>query len=206
MLALGRSEPDQLLLRARGGDEQALGDLLILYRNYLKLLARVQIDRRLRTKLDESDVVQDVLLRAHRTFGQFRGQTEAEVLSWLRQILASSLVDVFRHYRGTQRRRLDLERDFQQELDESSRTLDSHLLDQSTPSESLIRRERGVLLANALARLPAGYREAVVLRHLEELTFPEIAVKMGRTVDSVKKLWIRGLARLREDWEGDDGC
>jgi RNA polymerase sigma-70 factor (ECF subfamily) len=69
-----------------------------------------------------------------------------------------------------------------------------------------MRRERGVQLANALARLPADYREAVILRHFEELTFPQIALKMGRTVNSVKKLWIRGLARLREGWEGDDDC
>jgi RNA polymerase sigma-70 factor (ECF subfamily) len=205
MSAIRSADPEQLLLRARDGDEHALGDLLILYRNYLKLLARMQIDRRLRTKLDESDVVQDVLLRAHRTFGQFRGQTEADVLSWLRQILASCLIDVARHFHGTQRRRLELERDFEHELDESSRAIDSRLLDPSTPSNALIRRERGVLLANSLARLPADYREAVILRHLQELTFPQIAVKMGRTVDSVKKLWIRGLARLREDWEGDQG-
>jgi RNA polymerase sigma-70 factor (ECF subfamily) len=204
MLAVRGSKPEQLLRRARAGDEQALGDLLVVYRNYLKLLARVQIDRRLRAKLDESDIVQDALLRAHRAFGQFRGLSEADVLSWLRQILAPCLVDTFRRFHGTQRRRLDLERDFEQSLDESSRALDARIVDPSTPSESLIRRERGVLLANALARLPADYREAVILRHLEELTFPQIAVKMGRTVDSVKKLWIRALARLREDWEGGD--
>jgi RNA polymerase sigma-70 factor (ECF subfamily) len=206
MLALRPSQSAKLLLRARDGDEQALGDLLILYRNYLKLLARVQIDRRLRTKLDESDIAQETLLRAHRTFGQFRGQTEADVLAWLRKILASCLVDVVRHFHGTQQRRLDLERDLENELAASSEVLDSHLLDQASPSDSLIRQERGVLLANALARLPADYREAVILRHLEELSFPEIAVQMGRSVDSVKKLWIRALARLREGWEGGDVC
>jgi RNA polymerase sigma-70 factor (ECF subfamily) len=205
MLAMRPSEPDQLLVRAREGDEQALGDLLVLYRNYLKLLARVQLDRRLRTKVDESDVVQDALLRANRAFGKFRGQSEADVLAWLRQILASCLSEVFRQFHGTQRRRLDLERDLEQELAASSQTLDAQLLDRASPSESLMRRERGVLLANELARLPADYREAVILRHLQGLTFPEIAVKMGRTIDSVKKLWIRALARLREDWEGDNG-
>jgi len=201
MHAVARPDPTQLLLRAREGDEQALGDLLVLYRNYLKLLARVQIDRRLKRKLDASDVVQDALLRAHRAFDRFRGQSEGEVLTWLRRILASCLVDLARQFHGTQRRRLDLERVFEEELDDASRALDARLVDHSTPSEAASRRERGVQLADELARLPAGYREAVVLRHLEGLTFPEIALRMERTVDSVKKLWIRGLAQLRTGME-----
>jgi RNA polymerase sigma-70 factor (ECF subfamily) len=201
MPAVARPNPNQLLLNARQGDEQALGDLLVLYRDYLKLLARVQIDRRLKRKLDASDVVQDALLRAHRGFGQFRGQSEGELLAWLRTILASCLVDLARQYHVAARRRIDLERDFRHDLDDASRILDTRLIDHSTPSVAASRRERGVLLASALAGLPAAYREAVVLRHLEGLTFPQIAVRMGRTVDSVKKLWIRGLAQLRTTWE-----
>jgi RNA polymerase sigma-70 factor (ECF subfamily) len=53
-------------------------------------------------------------------------------------------------------------------------------------------------LADALARLPDEYREVVVLRHLEELSFPEVAERMKRSVDSVQKLWVRALARLRQ--------
>ena len=57
--------------------------------------------------------------------------------------------------------------------------------------------EQALLLAEALARLPAEWRELLILRHLEGLTFPEVAQRMGRTVDSVKKLWPRALANLR---------
>jgi RNA polymerase sigma-70 factor (ECF subfamily) len=45
--------------------------------------------------------------------------------------------------------------------------------------------------------LPADYREVIILRHLEELTFPEVAARMGRSLDSVEKLWARALPRLR---------
>ena len=86
-----------------------LGALLDLYRNYLKLLARVQIDRRLGRKVDASDVVQETFLKVHRFFGEFRGQTEAELIAWLRQILATTLAKLVRHYHGTQRRRISLE-------------------------------------------------------------------------------------------------
>jgi RNA polymerase sigma-70 factor (ECF subfamily) len=68
---------------------------------------------------------------------------------------------------------------------------------QSSPSEQVARREQAVILADALQSLPRDYREAIILCHLEELSFPEVAQRMGRTVDSVKKLWARALARLR---------
>ena len=61
-----------------------------------------------------------------------------------------------------------------------------------------MRREQGVLLADALDQLPEDYREAACLRHLEGLPFPEVARRMGRSQDSVEKLWMRGLARLRQ--------
>src|SRR5213080_709075 len=72
-------KPDQLLPRARAGDVPAMGRLLELYRNYLKLLARLQIDRRLQGKADPSDLVQETFLEAYRDFAQFRGTTEREL-------------------------------------------------------------------------------------------------------------------------------
>ena len=62
--------------------------------------------------------------------------------------------------------------------------------------------ETRVELACQLAQLPPRYREAIVLRHLEQLAFPEVAERMGRSLDSVKKLWVRGLASLRKLLEG----
>jgi RNA polymerase sigma-70 factor (ECF subfamily) len=84
------------------------------------------------------------------------------------------------------------------ELDQSSRAFDLGLLaKQSTPSQRVLRREQSVLLADALQQLPPDYAEAVVLRHMEGLSFPAIARRMGRSQDSVEKLWMRGLSRLR---------
>jgi RNA polymerase sigma-70 factor (ECF subfamily) len=54
------------------------------------------------------------------------------------------------------------------------------------------------LIAEALARLPVDYQTVIVLRHLEGLTFPQVAERMGRSVDSVEKLWLRGVTRLRQ--------
>jgi RNA polymerase sigma-70 factor (ECF subfamily) len=203
MGASDQPEPEALLRRAQAGDGPALGQLLALYENYLLLLARMQIGRRLQSKVDAADLVQDTFLEAQRHFAQFRGRTEEELVSWLRQILAGNLANLVRRYCGTRRRDIRLERELVAELDQSSRLLDRALLAPgSTPSQQAVRREQAVLLADALRRLPDDYREVLILRHLEELSFPELARRMGRSVGSVEKLWVRGLAELRRSLGG----
>lgn len=190
--------PEELLRLARSDDGSALGRLLECYRNYLLLLVRLQIGRRLRGKVDAADLVQETFLSAHRDFATFRGTTEAELVGWLRQILAANVAMLVRRYLGTQRRDVRLECDLAAEIDQSSRVLDAGLMTpDSSPSQQASRREQGVLLANALERLPADYREVLILRHMEDLTFPEVAEQLGRTIDSVKKLWTRALVQLR---------
>lgn len=198
MTSVTETNVEQLLALARDGDGASLGRLLGLYADYLSLLARLQIGRRLQGKVDAADLVQDTFLEAHRHFGQFRGTTEAELVCWLRQILAGLLANLVRKFCGTRRRDVRLERELAQELDHSSRALDQSLIaPQSTPSQQAVRREQAVLLADALERLPDDYREVIILRHLEGLTFAEISRRMGRSVDSVKNLWARALAQLR---------
>jgi RNA polymerase sigma-70 factor (ECF subfamily) len=192
------SSADPLLRRAQEGDGSALGQLLESYRAYLIVLARVQVGRRLQGKVDASDVVQEAFLGAHRDFPQFRGTTERELVGWLRGILASLLANLVRHYHGTKARDVRLERQLAVELEQSSQAMDRGLVAaQSSPSQQAARREQSVLLAEALGRLPEEWRELLILRHLEGLTFPEVAERLGRTLDSVKKQWPRALAALR---------
>jgi RNA polymerase sigma-70 factor (ECF subfamily) len=198
------SDTQQLLHRARAGDASALGRLLELYRAYLVVLARVQIGRRLQGKVDASDLVQEAFLGACRDFPQFRGTTEGEFIAWLRQILASLLANLVRHYQGTQARDVRLERQLAVELEQSSQALDRGLIAaQSTPSQQAVRREESLRLAEALGRLPPEWRELLILRHLEGLSFPAIARRLGRTVDSLKKQWPRALASLRRLLAGE---
>jgi RNA polymerase sigma-70 factor (ECF subfamily) len=189
---------DRLLQQARTGDGAALGHLLEQYRSYLDLLARLQITRRLRGKVDAADVVQETFLEAHQSFARFRGTTEKELVGWLRQVLTANLVDLIRKFLGSRRRDVRLEQELLDDLDQSSLALEQGLVAPgSSPSQQAARRERAVLLAEALARLPANYREVLILHHLEGLSFPEVARRLGRTLDSVKNVWTRALARLR---------
>ena len=87
-------DPERLLPLARAGNAQALGQLLELYRNYLKLLARVQFGRRLQGKADPSDVVQDVLFEANQRLKDYFKDPKMPFHLWLRQLAQGNALHV----------------------------------------------------------------------------------------------------------------
>lgn len=168
------------------------------FRAYLYLLARMQLDHRLRRDCDASDIVQTVLLKAHQNQGGFRGETAEELGAWLRQILAHTLANALRdRLRG--RRDLRREVDVENALNDSSLRL-TRCATSSDPSPSVLLqgKEDALRLANALTKLPEVQREAVTLRYLEELTFLEVSDLMKRSPVAVASLLRRGLANLRK--------
>jgi RNA polymerase sigma-70 factor (ECF subfamily) len=168
------------------------------YRNYLMLLARVRTDRKLRSKVGDSDLVQETLIQANRDFDQFRGTSEAELTGWLRAVMSKKKALLARRYYGTAARDPHLEEQLQVEMENSSQQLGrAFIASSSSPSRLAAGRERAVLLADALAALPEHYREVVVLHHVQGYALPEVAQTMGRSVDSVKKLWARAMVQLR---------
>src|SRR4051794_26319359 len=109
----------QLIVLARTGDAVVLGQLLERYRDRLAVLASTQVGRRLQGKLDASDILQETFLAAFREFGQFRGTTERELVSWLRQIMGGVVANQVRHYFGTKGRDVRIERALVDDLDNS---------------------------------------------------------------------------------------
>jgi RNA polymerase sigma-70 factor (ECF subfamily) len=168
------------------------------YREYLRMLARLQLDPRLQGKLDPSDVVQQTLLKAHAKRDQFRGTTEAEFTAWLRQILANSLAEEVRRF-GAAARDVNLERSLGDvvlaDRQASRRAADAS---RASPSEQADRNEQVLRLSAALALLPEDQRVAVELHHLRGLPSPEVARQMERTQRSVAGLLLRGMRRLRQ--------
>jgi RNA polymerase sigma-70 factor (ECF subfamily) len=168
------------------------------YSDYLRLLARLQLDPGLQAKLDASDIVQQTLLQAHEHRDQFRGSTEAELAGWLRTILANTLAAAARRYL-TEARDLGREQALQDSLAQSSARIESWLAaEQSSPSERVMRLEELVRLAGALGRLPPDQRQAVELHHLMGWHVAQIAEAMQRTKPAVMGLLFRGLKKLRE--------
>lgn len=190
-----------LLARARAGNEQALGRILSAQRAYLKVLARVEVGRHLQAKLDVSDIIQEVFLEAHKSFSRFEGTEEPQFIQWVRSILAHTIANTVRRYFGTQARDPRLEKQVAAGIDQSAVSLGGMLVDPgASPSQQVSRVEQTRLVSEALSRLPEDYQSVLILRHLEGLTFPKIAERMGKTVNSVEKLWLRGLAQLKKEF------
>lgn len=168
------------------------------FRDYLRLLAQLQIPAKLKSKLDASDLVQMTLLKAHEADADFRGQSAGERAAWLRRILARTIANALRDY-CRDKRDIALERSLDDALRTSSARLEAWLADSGdSPSALSQRNEQVVELAGALARLPELQRQALLMHYCEGLPLAAIGEALGRTRPAVASLLRRGLRQLRE--------
>ncbi|MBB3205839.1 RNA polymerase sigma-70 factor (ECF subfamily) [Rhodopirellula rubra] len=192
----------QLLQLARNGDAESLETLLASYIGYLKVLSHSQLDPRVRGRLSASDLVQESLLEAHRDFTKFAGTTTAEFTGWLRKILVNNAA------RAVETHLLAAKRDYRREYsldllrqaaDESHARLNSMTaVHRRGPASEAEHQEDLTVLSNAIEKLSTEYREVIVLRHVEGLTFADIAIRMNRSAGASRMLWMRAIEKLRE--------
>lgn len=185
---------DKLLEAAKSGDASAVGHLLENHRNYLLFIANRELDSRIKGKVGASDIVQESLLTAHQKFEQFRGDTQPELLAWLRQILIHDLLQTRRTYRGTKKRRVDLE----QPLDSSSKFQNPLVDPNLTPRSTALAAEESEILNAAMGELSDDYQRVIRLHNWEHRNFEEIADLMNRTPDATRKLWTRAILKLQK--------
>jgi RNA polymerase sigma-70 factor, ECF subfamily len=168
------------------------------YREYLSLLARLQLAPHLRAKLDPSDVIQETMLDAYRKIEQFQGGQSTQFAAWLRTILARNLAMNVRKF-ARPGRDIHMENSLQAALDNSSACLENWLGDkQPSPEQLAERNERALQLAKSLAQLPEEQRLAIEMKHLEGLSIAEISRLMKRSENSVAGLLRRGVQKMRE--------
>lgn len=190
----------RLLALARTGSRDALGEAMEACRAYLLTVAERELDPALRAKGGVSDLVQETFLEAQRDFPRFIGNSDREWLAWLRQVLLNNLAAFSRRYRDTQKRQLDHETRLPSDGSLGD-AMPAVLDDESSHSARLIERERDAALRQAIARLPDDYRMVLTLRYDQGCSFDEIAIRMARTANAVRKLWARAIERLQEELE-----
>jgi RNA polymerase sigma-70 factor, ECF subfamily len=178
---------------AKGADS----DKLERFRPYLRILARMQFDRRLQSKLDPSDVIQQTMLQAHRGLADHRGENSAQLAAWLRQILARNISHAMRDFHRD-KRDVRKERSLQARLDASSARLEAWLAaDCGSPKDAAERNEQILRMAVALESLPPEQRDAIELHYWHGWKLAEIAEYLDRSVSAVGGLLHRGLKALR---------
>ena len=161
------------------------------FRDYLQLLARLWLPRRLQRKMDAEDLVQDTILKAIKTSNPFRGDTSGQYKAWLRQILRNTLTD--------EMRRRNVPEESRNWSEQSSRMLETDLtLDRPGVVTGAILNEQLDHLAGWLGDLPNVQQDVLILKHCLGWKVAEIAEEFGRTEAAVAGLLRRGLQCLRE--------
>jgi RNA polymerase sigma-70 factor (ECF subfamily) len=185
---------------ARAGSREALGQVLEACRAYLLRIANEGLSDDLQAKGGASDLVQETFLEAHRDFARFEGNTEAELLAWLRCLLLNNVANFARCYRTTGKRQVG--REVRLESGDSSRSEGvGFIADTSSPSTEAMAHEKAEAVARALERLPEDYRRVITLRNHERREFDDIGRLMERSTDAARRLWSRAIERLQHELE-----
>jgi RNA polymerase sigma-70 factor (ECF subfamily) len=198
-------DSESLLARAGQGDPVARQQLLVLHRKRLRQMIAVRMDRRLAARIDPSDVVQETLAEAVEQLADYLRDRPLPFYPWLRQLAWKRLSELYRRHVQAQKRSVRREEHRPPALpDESALELANRLLARgSSPSARMRREELRGLMNAALLQLAEHDREVLVLRHLEQLSTPEIAAVLGISEGAVYTRHLRALERLRS-LLGDD--
>jgi RNA polymerase sigma-70 factor (ECF subfamily) len=193
-------ETEGLLSQARKGEAEAVERLLAVHREPLRRMIGLRLDPALAARIDASDIVQDVLLEAHRRLSDYLRNPVMPFHLWLRHIAKDHVIDAHRRHRQAQRRSLDREQPLVPAAlaDHSSFELAGQLLDQElTPASAAIRRELQRRLDGAIANLEEDDREVILMRHGEQLSNQEVAAALGLTEAAASMRYLRAVRRLR---------
>jgi RNA polymerase sigma-70 factor (ECF subfamily) len=187
----------ELLVAARAGSSDSFNRLFTECAPRLLRLASKRLDPRLEAKADPSDLVQETLLEACRDFPSFHGLAEDELLGWLRRLLLNNIFNFTRRYRGTSKRNVAREVPLP---DEFSRPFGRELrCAAGAPGDAIEAQEQARLLDRALERMPDDYRLVLRLRYENEQSFEEIARRMQRSNNAVRKLCARAVKALKKE-------
>ncbi len=200
-------QTETLLTAARGGDADAVNRLLEKHRAPIRRLVELRLDRRVRRRVDVSDVVQDVMVEANGRLDKYLQNPAMAFHLWLRQIAWDRIIDTYRRHRVSAKRNMDREQPLAVAAgpDQSTMELAIQLSDPGlTPFAAAAQREIAVKVEAAIERLTDSDREIILMRHYEHLSNLEIAEALGVNPPAASMRYLRALRKLRELLEQDE--
>ncbi len=181
----------ELVRRAQAGDRGSLNELFERYYPRVREIVRLRLGNRLRERLDSGDIGQQVFEAALSTFGSFEMRSESSLIHWLGTIVQQRIASAAEH-EGAEKRSLDREVAIDK-LRSAASSGDSApvfdpKVDSLVPLDKLIRNEKQVVVKECITSLPEKYRELILLRNYEGLSFPEIARVTGRQTEGSARM------------------
>ena len=193
----------RLLQQASTGDKQALEQLFRRLYPYLLLCAREELDSDLRAQVRESDIVQQSCLEAHRDFPNFHGHDVNTLVKWLETILRSNVADLRRRYEARKRQGVEPAVSLDDSQSSFAQDVKRNLLDSGEGAPSGGSRATDLELDAALTRMPEEYRQVILLRHRDKLSFAEIGTQTSRSPDAARMCYTRAVKRLQAELTGE---
>jgi RNA polymerase sigma-70 factor (ECF subfamily) len=192
-------ETSFLIERLHAGDRGALAELFGRYRDRLHRVVELRMDARLQARLDPGDVLQEAYLEVARDLEAYLHDPKLTPFLWLRLHVCRRLTTLHRHHLGTRMRGAGLEVSLYRDAlpEASSAALASMLLGRNTsPTHAARRAERLLRVQEAMNGLEPIDREALALRHFEQLSRAEAAQVLGISEAAAAKRYVRALKRL----------
>ena len=184
---MDRADTTTLFERARGGSSDALDALYGRCAGKLLPFIRLKMGRSLRRDLESRDILQSVLLKSFERLKQFEGSGTRSLMAWLARIAENEIRDRA-DYAGRQRR----DADRRVSLDDAAEVPAAV----RSALSQVILHEEGERVAGAIESLPEAQRDIILLRQFEELTFPEIAARLGKREDACRMAFARAMTAL----------
>jgi RNA polymerase sigma-70 factor (ECF subfamily) len=196
-MSVGNEKTQHLVALAKEGDQTALNQLCCVYSERVRRIIRFRLDRKLRSKLDSVDVVQDVLLLATGGLKDFTYRSEGDFLRWLARIAENKIRDIFDEFH-TEKRDIRKEIPFKEQGRSTGGTRNTALGSMRAPTPSVIICKKEALdrLEKALDELKPEYKEVVVLKRIEGLSYAEIGERLGKSAKAVSMLLYRAMTAL----------
>lgn len=197
---------EELLIDAKSGNEVAINQLFGHHQESLRKMIRIRLDKRIQNRIGVSDVLQNVLIDAHRRLRKYLESPSMPFHLWLRQIAKDRMIDSYRRHRGSAKRSVDREQQMTvpRGSDKSSLNLANLIADsQLTPEVHAIKKEMAKQVNASIALLSRKDSEIIVMRHVDNLTNQEISNVLGLSEPAASMRYLRAIRRLREVIQGE---
>lgn len=199
---------EELLQGAQAGDDDAVNRLMERHREGVRRLVQMRLDQRIQRRVDVSDVVQDVMVEAHRRLADYLRGPVMPFHLWVRQIAKDRIIDAHRRHRQSSKRSVDREQhlaplagDEQSALDLAARLCDPQI----TPAAAAARQELARRVEQAIRLLDEADFEIIAMRHYEHLSNQEVAQALGLSEPAASMRYLRAIRKLRAELGGEDG-